>query len=82
MTFLAGQQIKSGVICKDSTVSHEIKCEQYEIIDIQSVTVAVLEDTQRCTVENLIRQIEELPSGCRLSGNVKGRTYGAEIYRR
>ena len=68
--FCVGSQTKT-VACGDS-----------EIIDIQSVTIAYVENTNQCIEEYIIPVIEIIEPPCKRSSKNARHTDGSEVYKR
>ena len=69
------------VICVGSQTK-TAGCGYSEIIDIQSVTIAYVENTYQCTEEFMIPAIESIQPPCKRSWKTTQRTDGSEVYKR
>ena len=70
------------VICFGSSQSETIGCGYNGIIDIQSVTIAYVENTNQCTEEYMIPVIESIQPPCKRSAENNRNTDGSEVYKR
>ena len=59
-----------------------IRCESNEIIDIHSVTIAVLDQYTPCTTSNVLGRIESLNPPCKRSHKDNTRIDGIQLYHR
>ena len=78
----SSEAIMNKVICVGSSQTKIIACGYLEIIDIQSVTIAYVEDRNQCTEEYMIPVIESIQPPCKRSLKNNQYTDGSEVYRR
>ena len=76
------QNVINGIICIESTQTETFQCGYTEIIDIQSVTIAYVENTNQCTEEYMIPVIETILPPCKRSAKDSENTDGPEVYKR
>ena len=70
------------VICVGSSQTKTVGCGDSEIMDIQSVTIAHVENTNQCTEEHMIPVIETIQPPCKRSSKNNQNTDGSEMYKR
>ena len=70
------------VICVGSSQTKPIACGYSEILDIQSVTIAYVNNTNECTEEYMIPEIERIQQPCKRSLKNSQHTDGSEVYKR
>ena len=79
---ILAQDLINKVVCADSDVQETIHCRSDGFIDIHSVTIAILDSPDPCTVDNLIGRIAELNKPCKRSLKSDMRTDGKMVYER
>ena len=79
---LSGQQIQTKVLCKLDTNTEPLFCQYNEIIDVKSVTIAVVGNWNPCTQQRLVPLINSLRSQCKRSNKSPAQTDGVEVYKR